>query len=81
MNKDIISRLTDFLMNEARSCSMDFGCVTPQYVFPSLLHFFTATDTQQVMKREPIFPQHFHNNFICWEAKGNKALRMAFKTL
>lgn len=31
MNKDIVSRLTDFLMNEARSCSMDFGCVTPLY--------------------------------------------------
>jgi hypothetical protein len=46
-------------------------------VFPSLLHFFTATDTQQVMKREPIFPQHFHNNFICWEGKGNKAPKMA----
>ena len=33
MNKDIISRLTEFLMNEARSCSMDFGCVTPLYVY------------------------------------------------
>lgn len=33
MNKDIISRLTEFLVNEARSCSMDFGCVTPQYVY------------------------------------------------
>ena len=33
MNKEIISRLTEFLMNEARSCSMDFGCVTPQYVY------------------------------------------------
>ncbi len=33
MNKDIISRFTDFLMNEARSCSMDFGCVTPQYIY------------------------------------------------
>lgn len=49
--------------------------------FPIILHFFTATDTQQVMKREPIFPQHFHNNFICWEARGNKAPEMAFKTL
>ena len=39
--------------------------------FPIILHFYTATDTQQVMKREPIFPQHFHNNFICREAKGN----------
>lgn len=33
MNKDIISRLTEFLMNEARSCSMDFGCITPLYVY------------------------------------------------
>lgn len=33
MNKDIISRLTEFLMNEARSCSMDYGCVSPQYVY------------------------------------------------
>lgn len=33
MNKDIISRLTEFLMNEARSCSMDFGCVSPMYVY------------------------------------------------
>ena len=33
MNKDIISRFTEFLMKEARSCSMDFGCVTPQYVY------------------------------------------------
>ena len=35
MDKDIVSRLTEFLMNEARSCSMDFGCVTPEYVFRS----------------------------------------------
>ena len=30
---EIVSRLTEFLMNEACSCSMDFGCVTPQYVY------------------------------------------------
>ena len=29
------SRLTQFLENEARSCSMDFGCVTPEYVYRS----------------------------------------------
>ncbi len=27
------SLLTQFIENEARSCSMDFGCVTPQYVY------------------------------------------------
>ena len=32
---DMIDRLRKFLENEARSCSMDFGCVTPEYVFRS----------------------------------------------
>ena len=26
-------RIEEFIVNEARSCSMDFGCVTPQYVY------------------------------------------------
>lgn len=30
---DTIERLKTFMENEARSCSMDFGCVTPQYVY------------------------------------------------
>lgn len=30
---DIVSRLREFLENEARSGSMDFGCVTPLYVY------------------------------------------------
>ncbi len=25
--------LREFLENEAKSCSMDFGCVTPKYVY------------------------------------------------
>ena len=33
MNIDLINRLMEFMENEARSCSMDFGCVTPQYVY------------------------------------------------
>lgn len=33
MNYEIVNRLQEFLDNEARSCSMDFGCVTPQYVY------------------------------------------------
>ena len=28
-------RLQSFIENEARGCSMDFGCVTPKYVFRS----------------------------------------------
>jgi len=32
---DIVDRLREFFENEARACSMDFGCVTPEYVFRS----------------------------------------------
>ena len=31
--EDIVTRLKAFMENEARSCSMDFGCVTPLYVY------------------------------------------------
>lgn len=31
--KDISMKLKEFMENEARSCSMDFGCVTPEYVY------------------------------------------------
>jgi len=30
---DIVERLKAFMENEARSCSMDFGCITPVYVY------------------------------------------------
>lgn len=33
MSYEILNRLKVFIDNEARSCSMDFGCVTPQYVY------------------------------------------------
>jgi len=29
----VVERLQEFLENEARSCSMDFGRVTPLYVY------------------------------------------------
>ena len=33
MKEDIVNRLKTFIENETLSCSMDFGCVTPQYVY------------------------------------------------
>ena len=33
MIMDIVNRLKEFMENEARSCSMDFACVTPLYVY------------------------------------------------
>ena len=33
MNMDIVEKLKEFMDNEARSCSMDYGGVTPIYVY------------------------------------------------
>lgn len=33
MENTIIDRLRELMENEARSCSMDFGCITPLYVY------------------------------------------------
>ena len=33
MIDNIVLRLKEFMENEARSCSMDFECVTPEYVY------------------------------------------------
>ncbi len=30
---DLMNRLQEFMENEARSCSMDYGCITPEYVY------------------------------------------------
>ena len=36
MNEDLFNRIHKFLDEEARSCSMDYGCVTPIYVYRML---------------------------------------------
>ena len=30
---DVVERLKSFIENETRSCSMDFGCITAEYVY------------------------------------------------
>ena len=35
MKNDLLTRIREFMVYEARSCSMDFGCVTPEYVYRS----------------------------------------------
>ena len=32
MKEDVVSRLREFIENEMRSCSMDVGGITPEYV-------------------------------------------------
>lgn len=33
MKEEVVSRLMEFMEHEARSCSMDPGCITPLYVY------------------------------------------------
>ena len=33
MNAELMTRLGEFMEQEARSCSMDFGCITPLNVY------------------------------------------------
>lgn len=33
---DIVLRIRNLVEDEARSCSMDFGCITPLYIYRML---------------------------------------------
>ena len=33
MKEDVVARLKVFIENEMRSCSMDYGCITAEYVY------------------------------------------------
>lgn len=46
----VVHRLQEFMENEARSCSMDFGCVTPEYVYRSWGGAMAVEDIVAAMK-------------------------------
>lgn len=31
--EEVLTRMKELMDNEARSCSMDYGCITPPYVY------------------------------------------------
>lgn len=47
---DIISRLKEFLENEARSGSMDFGCVTPLHAYRMFGGQYSMEDIEKGLK-------------------------------
>ena len=49
MMEDVVARLKEFIENEARSCSMDFGCITPLYVYRMLGGSVSIEKIEQVM--------------------------------
>ena len=46
---DIVLRIRNLIENEARSCSMDFGCITPLYVYRMLGGSVSIEKIEQVM--------------------------------
>lgn len=50
MEKDIITRLREFMDNEAKSCSMDCVCVTPEYVHRMLGGTVKLEEIEEAMK-------------------------------
>ena len=46
---DIVLRIRNLIENEARSCSMDFGCITPLYVYRMLGGEVSLEKIKQVM--------------------------------
>ena len=49
MKEDVLSRLREFIENEVRSGSMDFGCITPLYVYRMLGGSVNIEKIEQVM--------------------------------
>ncbi len=46
---DIIEDIKVFIENEARSCSMDFGCITPEYVYRMLGGQYSIDEIQEIL--------------------------------
>ena len=55
---DLVTRIKEFMDNEARACSMDYGCVTPEYVYRSwggAVAIEDITEALSVCKRELLY--------------------------
>lgn len=50
MSTDLIVRLREFMESEARSCSMDFGCITPLYIYRMLGGVFALEEIEAALK-------------------------------
>lgn len=46
----LVERLKEFLEQEARSCSMDFGCVTPLYAYRMFGGQYSIQDIEKGLK-------------------------------
>lgn len=47
---EIVLRLQQFIEDETRSCSIEFGCVTPEYVYRSWGGLVALNDIKAAMQ-------------------------------
>lgn len=50
MMENIVEQLKVFMDNEAKSCSMDFGCITPEYVYRMWGGSVSLEEIEEAMK-------------------------------
>lgn len=48
--KIIINQLRTFMEDEARSCSMDYGCITPLYIYRMLGGVIALQEIEMAMR-------------------------------
>lgn len=65
MMEDIVDRLREFVEHEARSCSMDSGCITPEYVYRMWGGAVSLEKIEQVMSHEGFFKERGRVDFHC----------------
>lgn len=56
-NNSLIERLKEFMESEARSCSMDYGCITSEYVYRMWGGAVSLEDIEEMMKQVAKIPQ------------------------
>ena len=62
---DLVDRIRRFMETEARSCSMDFGCITPLSVYRMLGGAVSLEKIEQVMSHEGFFKERGRVDFHC----------------
>ena len=67
--KSLIQKLEQFLEDEARTCSVDFGCVTPLYVYRMWGGAVSLEKIEQVM-----------SNIKMYDAKQRTNVRISYNT-
>ena len=56
-SEQLIEKLRAFMESEARSCSMDSGCITPEYVFRMWGEMVPLEEIKEAMKQVAKIPQ------------------------